>query len=254
MGQSWGLGKWIFASQVTLFVQGYIGYWILAWSLGTAATGVYTACMTVVLFSNPLILGLSNLFAPRAALAFANGGGTKLRHVVFRDALLMGAAMALFCAVVLLAGEQVMRLLFHGQQYEGHGHTLTVLALAVLASALGMPASSGLAALERPEAIFKTSLLAVVLSAVLIWFMVGEWGLVGAAYGYLIGNLAATVGRWVAFLALVPRRGTAKSAATSEFAARRSAAADEVSRNRVLPARLQFADAENAATTTPHVQ
>jgi O-antigen/teichoic acid export membrane protein len=218
MQRSWGLGKWLFASQVALFVQGYISYWLLAWTVGTTATGVYAACMTVVLFSNPLILGLSNILAPRAALAFAQGGGAKLRRGVFRDTLLLGAAMTLFCAVVLFAGEDVMRLLYHGQQYEGHGHTVTVLALAMLASAVGMPAANGLTTIERPDAIFRTALFAVVLSVVLIWFMVAKWGLAGAAYGFLVGNVAASVGRWVVFLGLVPRRGMAKGTTTSACA------------------------------------
>ena len=63
--QSWGLGRWIFASQVALFVQGYISYWVLAWTVGPTATGVFTACMTVALFSNPLLLGFSNILSPK---------------------------------------------------------------------------------------------------------------------------------------------------------------------------------------------
>jgi hypothetical protein len=131
--------------------------------------------------------------------------------------------MTLFCAVVLFAGEDLMRLLYHGEQYEGHGHTVTVLALAMLASAVGMPASNGLATIERPDAVFRTALFAVVLSVVLIWFMVTEWGLVGAPYGFLAGNLTASVGRWVAFLTLVPRRGMATRSTTSAYAMQQEA-------------------------------
>jgi O-antigen/teichoic acid export membrane protein len=235
MQRSWALGKWLFASQVALFVQAYISYWLLAWTVGTAATGVYAACMTVVLFSNPLILGLSNILAPRAALALAQGGGAKLRRDVLRDTLLLGGAMILFCTVVLFAGEDVMRLLYHGQQYEGHGHTVTVLALAMLASAVGMPAANGLATIERPDAVFRTALFAVVLSVVLMWFMVAEWGLAGAAYGFLAGNLAASVGRWVAFLALVPRHAMARRTTSSACAA-------------------QLDIVENATATSSHIR
>ena len=49
--------------------------------------------------------------------------------------------MTLFCPVVLFAGEDVMRLLYHGKEYEGQGQTVTVLALALLVSAVGLPAS-----------------------------------------------------------------------------------------------------------------
>ena len=204
--QSWSLGKWLFATQLTLLVKGYITFWLLAWIDGTTATGVYTACMTIVLFSNPLTMGLCNILTPRAALALTEGGGARLRRESIRDSLLLGAAMTLFCAAVLLAGEDVMRLLYHGKEYAGHGHTITVLALALLASAVGMPATSALTSIGRPDAIFCAGLFAVIVTVVLVWCLVVQWGLVGAAYGFLAGNVAGAALRWVALLALVPRR------------------------------------------------
>jgi O-antigen/teichoic acid export membrane protein len=174
--------------------------------LGTTATGVYAACMTLALFANPFTLGIGNSLAPRAAMAFATGGGADLRREVFRITLIVGGAMILFCTAVWFGGETVMRLLYHGQQYEGHRQVVTVLAVAVLASAVGMPASNGLAIIERPNAIFKSGVVAVCVSVVLILCLVSHWGLVGAAYGFLAGNVVASSGRWIAFLAFVPRR------------------------------------------------
>jgi len=202
--QCWGLGKWLFAGQITVSVQAYVTYWLLAFIVGTTATGVYAACMSVVLFANPLIMGLGNILAPKAALARQEGGGARLRREIMRDALLLGAAMTLFCAVVLFAGEDVMHLLYRGKEYEGNGQTVTVLALALLASAVGMPASNALACMERPSAIVWVGLIAALLTVVLVWWLVVGWGLLGAAYGFLAGNVAGAVGRWVAFLTLVP--------------------------------------------------
>ena len=215
MRQSWSLGKWLFASQLTLSVQAYFIHWLLAWVVGATATGVYAACMTVVLFANPLFLGISNSLAPKAAKAFSDGGGAELWRVVFQTTWLLGTAMAIFCAAVFLAGEHVLGLLYQGGQYAGHGHTVAILALAMLASALGMPASNGLAAMERPRLIFVSGLLPVGLSVLLVPFLVAEWGVIGAAYGFLAGNVAGSVGRWAAFAALVGNAdasvGTAKS-------------------------------------------
>jgi O-antigen/teichoic acid export membrane protein len=119
--------------------------------------------------------------------------------------MLLGAAMTLFCALVMFAGEDVMRLLYHGKAYQGHGHTVTVLALALLATSVGMPASSALASIERPRANFWAGLFAAIVTVCLVWWLVVGWGLLGAAYGFLAGNVAGTVGRWVAFLALASR-------------------------------------------------
>jgi O-antigen/teichoic acid export membrane protein len=207
--QCWSLGRWFFASQLTMSVQGYFIHWLLAWLVGTTATGRYAACMTVVLFANPLILGISNALAPRAVKAFAEGGRAELRQVVFQTTLLLGLAMVLFCAAIMFAGEDVMGLLYHGPQYEGHGHAISILALAMLASALGVPASNGLAAVERPDVIFKIGLVAVGLSLLLVPCLVVGWGELGAAYGFLAGNVVGSVGRWIAYGLLVGKKDSA---------------------------------------------
>lgn len=203
--QSWGLGKWFFVSQVAVSAQVYVAHWILAWIAGATATGVYAACMSVVAFANPVILGLGNTLTPRAVLALHEGGGERLWRQSVRDALLIGVVIAPFCAAVAFAGEDVMRLLYPGGAYQDNGHTLFVLAMSLLTYAVGMPPSNALAAMERPRAVVWASGAAVVLTAVLVWRLTIEWGVVGAAYGYLAGNLVGAVGRWAAFLTLICR-------------------------------------------------
>jgi O-antigen/teichoic acid export membrane protein len=199
--QNWSLGKWLFASQVTYSIQGYFIHWLLAWMLGATATGIYAACLTVALFANPIILGIGNAFTPRACLAFTEGGSTALRSVVWKTFLLTAVIMGVFCTVVLAGGTNLMALLYRGGQYEGHDHALVALVLAVLMSALGMPAANGLAAIERPDLSFKVGVLVVVLSVLLVPWLVAAWGLTGAAYGFLAGHLLGAGGRWLAFLA-----------------------------------------------------
>lgn len=205
--QSWGLGKWLFAGQITVSVQGYMTHWLLALIIGTTATGVFAACMSVVLFANPLITGISNIMTPRAVLVLKEGGGALLRRQIIRDALLLGAVMTLFCIVVLFVGDDVMHLLYRGKGYEGQGRTVAVLAVALLASAVGTPASIALASMERARAIVWAGLVGAVITGVLVWLLMVEWGLLGAACGFLAGNVAGAVGRWVAFLTLVPQFG-----------------------------------------------
>jgi O-antigen/teichoic acid export membrane protein len=203
MRRSWLFGKWLLATRIAESLHAQAVYWLLALAIGTAATGAYAACMSIVSFANPIILGLFNILLPQASLALAKGGASRLQREAIRDALLLSAAMALFCVLVAFGGERAMHLLFHGPQYEGQGHTLLVLALALLPSALGMPAANALAAIERPHGIFWASLAAMVVTVVLVWFLMLKWGLVGAAYGLLAGNAVGTLGRWAAFLCLV---------------------------------------------------
>jgi O-antigen/teichoic acid export membrane protein len=204
--QSWGLGKWLFVGQViTVQAQRYIPYWLMIVIAGAAATGIYAACMSVVSFVNPLMFGFANILTPRSVLAWKEGGGKALRRQTIRDSLFLGVLMLAFCLLVLSAGEEVMRFLYHGNEYEGHGHTIAVLAFATLASAIGMPASNALATMERPRAIVGVGIVGALLTVVLIWGLMAQWGLVGAAYGLLIANVFGSAGLWLAFLTLTPR-------------------------------------------------
>jgi O-antigen/teichoic acid export membrane protein len=203
--ESWNLGKWLFANQIMVQVQRYATYWLSVVIGGAAVTGVLTACMSIVAFANPLTFGLGNILAPRSVLAWKEKGGAGLRRQAIRDALLLGAVMAAFCVLVLLAGENAMRFLYHGKEYEGHGYTVAVLAFATLASAVATPASNALASMERPYAIAIVGAAGTAVTVVLVWWLMAEWGLLGAAYGLLSGNVVSCVGLWIGFLAVVPK-------------------------------------------------
>jgi O-antigen/teichoic acid export membrane protein/tRNA A-37 threonylcarbamoyl transferase component Bud32 len=205
--ESWSLGRWLFANQLVLTVQASLVYWLLA-SLGSmTATGIYAACMSIALFSNPLILGASNLLTPSSALAWKEGGGKRLRRESVQASLGLALVMALFCMAVALFGDVAMHFLYPGEDYTGQGHTVTVLALGMLVMAVGIPAISALTSMERPRVIFWTTLWAAAVTVALTLSLMPKWGLVGTAYGVLAGNLVRTAARWVALLSFVSRTG-----------------------------------------------
>jgi hypothetical protein len=125
------------------------------------------------------------------------------------DALLFAAILAPFCLLAFFAGDDLMRVLYHGHEYEGHGAVVTLLALATFASSVGTPASNALASMERPRAIFGVGAAAAVLTVVLVWWWMAQWGLAGAACGLLAGSIVGSTGLWTSFLVLVPRSGDA---------------------------------------------
>ena len=202
---NWRLGKWLFLAQITVQIQQYITYWILAVVAGAAVTGVYAACMTVVSFANPIVTGFRNVLTPRLVLAWSTEGGEGLKRQTIQVSLVLAAITSVFCLAVLFAGEEVMHFLYHGKEYAGHGQIVSILALAMLAAAAGMPASNALASMERPRAIVAVGAMGALVTMLLVWSLLTKWGLLGAAYGFLAGNVFGSVGRWVAFLALVPR-------------------------------------------------
>ncbi|MCH8153387.1 MAG: oligosaccharide flippase family protein [Planctomycetes bacterium] len=196
--RNWSFGRWVFASQMISSMNVQVIPWLLMLMLDTAATGLYAACMTVVLFSNPFVLGVANVLEPRAARAFVEGGGVGVRRVVWKGTLLLGSVMVAFCGLVVLFGGQVVSSLF-GSEYTGHETTLVVLAIAKLAVALGMGANAGVRALERPDVGFKANLLGLCLTLVIAVSLATSLGILGAAIGLLAGNVVASAVRCAVF-------------------------------------------------------
>jgi hypothetical protein len=205
--QGWSLGKWLFVNQIMVQLQRYITHWLSFVIAGAAVTGVYAACLSIVAFANPVTFGLGNMLAPRSALAWKERGGAGLRRQAMGDALLFAAILAPFCLLAFFAGDDLMRVLYHGREYEGHGAVVTLLALATFASSVGTPASNALASMERPRAIFCVGAAAAVLTVVLVWWWMAGWGLLGAACGLLVGSIVGSAGLWTSFLLLVARSG-----------------------------------------------
>lgn len=200
--KSWLLGRWIAATRVAALVQTYAVYWLLAAALGTAATGVYTASMTLLLAANPFVIGIGNLLEPQAARAMADGGVKQLRLVVWKATRLLGSVMGLYCGVLFLCGGWLVAVLYSGDQYEHQGPTVAVLALAILVNAWETGAIHGLRVLERPDLSFRASLLSLTITLTLAILLIRPFGTFGGALAVLAGDAAAATVRWIAFTRL----------------------------------------------------
>jgi O-antigen/teichoic acid export membrane protein len=213
--QSWVLGRWLLSGQLALQVQGYLMYWLSLIIAGATVTGIFAACMSIVSFANPLLFGFYNVATPRFVNTLKNEGSAGLRRQAARDTLLLGAVMTSFCLLVLLLGDRAMHVLYAGAEYSGNGHILAVLAAAALAAAVGAPASLALASAERARPVAAVMTFTAVLNVVLLWWLMPAWGLLGAAYAALIAETAGSLGRWTAFLALMPKLAARRSDAVS---------------------------------------
>jgi len=197
--QTWAVGKWLLIGQIAVQVQRHIICWVAMLIAGAAVTGVYAACMSTLIFLSPLIFALGNGLTPKLQLAWKNDGGQGLWHETVRNTVLIASLILPLCLAVLVIGETVMRFLFPGTEYEGHRYALTVLALVMFSESLSMPASIALGVMERLRAIVMTGMVGAVLTAVLVWPLMRQWGLLGAACGSLGGAATIGIGVWVMF-------------------------------------------------------
>jgi O-antigen/teichoic acid export membrane protein len=159
--------------------------------------------MSIVSLANPLLFGLYNVLTPKSILTWKHGGGVGLWRQAIKDMALLGALMGSVFIAVLFVGENVMSLLYPGNEYQGHARLISVLAFATVVSALALPAANGLAAMERPRPSAAVAIGSAVIHVVLVWWMMTEWGLLGAAYAVLAARIVGTLGRWIVFLMLV---------------------------------------------------
>ncbi len=203
--ESWRFGKWLCAGQVTVSIQSYASYWLLPPFVGMMGTGVYAACTTIASLANPLLTAFRNILTPRAVLAFKEGGGANLRRQAVGDALVLTGAMALFCVVIFFGGDLLVRVVYREPEYGGQGHVITILALSMMATAAGAPASNALASMERPHAIVLATSVGTAVTLAAVCILSVQWGLLGAAYGTLAGSVAGAAARWIAFLVVLAR-------------------------------------------------
>lgn len=192
--RNWSFGKWAMLSQLTGLAF-YALPWMLASAHGEAATGELAACSTLVGLSNLFVLGLNNLLMPKAARAFGQQGVHALFSVLRHAAAFAFVVLGGMCVVVYFAGDTVAGMVF-GVEYADTGPLLTMLALATLTDAMGLTASTGLWAMDRPGTgiIGDVAQLFVTLG-VALW-LVSPMGAMGIAIALVAGRVTGASVRW----------------------------------------------------------
>lgn len=231
--KNWGMGRWLLAGQTVVQAESYAAYWLSLLLIGATSTGIFAACASIVAFANPFITAFRNILTPRAVKAWKRGGGKALRAQAMQDSALLIAGTGAFCLVVVEYGGELLRLLYHNSAYAGHDVLVDLLALGLVSSALGMPASNGLAAIQRPRLIAVTGAIGAAVTISLVWVLTAHLGLPGTGYGILIGSLVGSCGRWLAlFIETAPPRRVPAAVAEvlHDFAPNRSSDSVELER------------------------
>jgi glycosyltransferase involved in cell wall biosynthesis/O-antigen/teichoic acid export membrane protein len=200
--RNWALGWWLAASQVTGVFHGHAMNWMLALMVGTYATGVFVAGESIVLLSNPIILGIGNLLSAETAQAYARGGKAQVKKVTIRAAAWMVGAMAPLYVVLVMASDALIWL-FYGAEYEGTGRFIVVLAACTFAWAITAAVGKGLLAIERSDIVFRGTLAGLVVTLALGLPLVSSWEAIGAAWALLFGSFACAALQSIAFIWLV---------------------------------------------------
>lgn len=198
--RNWKFGRWMLAGQVIGLVQAYTVPWLMMIRLGAEQTGVLMACQTIVLLSNPLLLGISNWLGPTAANVYSSGGLLATRRLVTRATAALGGLMTVFWLVLVLGGEWLLWLAF-GASYTGQGRVIGITGLTALGFGLTVGSTSGLAAIHQPQYVLYGTLTGTAVSLLCFFPLVHLAHLEGAAWSLAAGSLAAAAVHIAGFFA-----------------------------------------------------
>jgi O-antigen/teichoic acid export membrane protein len=199
--RNWAFAKWVFASGLLSTASTNLYPWLIAFFHGTAAAGVFAACLGVVSASNPILLGIQNLIGPKIAHEFATNGPRALRRMVLKISAGLALPISLLTLVLMLWGGRFIALLY-GHRYAGNGAVVAVLALNILITAVGFAFSRALFAIERADLDFWLNVVTIFIMVTLGLALVRAYGPLGAAFGLLGANLVTQTIRAGAFLRL----------------------------------------------------
>jgi O-antigen/teichoic acid export membrane protein len=201
---NWPVGRWALASGALWTANNSIYLWALTRFHGAHATAAWGACLGVMSFLNPLLLGLQNWLAPRTARSFAAGGHRALRRFLARASWMLCALLLPPVAVIGLFGRPLLAMLY-GLDYETQAAAMWPLGVVPIAAALGYAASRGLFALRRARLDSGINLATLSISVSLGTLLTASHGVIGAAYGLALSGVVAMLFRYGALLKLATR-------------------------------------------------
>ena len=207
--RNWALARWAMAALLVGSVAPYIGPWLLAAWHSKADVGTLAACASLVGISQMFLMGISNWLSPRAAKAFSTGGVPALRRVLLLTAVVYAMVVGGFCLVFIATGNWLV-VLVYGSHYAGCGNVVSVMALVIVAQALGNVAANGLWAMEQSQAhlVADSAMLLVTLGVAAM--AIGPMGVLGAALATLAGATAGALVRTASLLRQMRRLGEAR--------------------------------------------
>lgn len=202
--RNWKFGKWVFASGVVWTVSVTFYPWFLTVFHGTGSAGIWAACLGVIALTNVPLVGMQNFLGPKIANVFAAGGLRPLRRFTFQSSLFLCIVMTPLCCALCVFGRPLLVLLY-GDKYAGNGSVVSILALSLVAGAVGFSFSRALFAIERADVDFKINFAPLFILLTFGLWLVRSFGPLGAASGLLLANVAALGLRWASFSILTSR-------------------------------------------------
>ncbi len=203
ISQNWRFGRWDLASSVLMNCQLYLMHWCLALWVGVEATGVYAACATVLLFANPIIMGLGNFLMPRVSRTLSTEGIDAMAHVVRKATMVLAGAMTFFSIFAVTLGGFALSIFFGLETTAVHRVVISLLAASATVGSIGIGPEWALLAMQKPRTTFFSACIGLSTTVVAALIFVRAFGVIGAATGLLLGTVLSVSYIWLAYRVVI---------------------------------------------------
>lgn len=179
-----GFGGWVAVSGVVSPMLVYFDRFALGARAGMADVGYYTAPFEAVTRLLMVPNALINALFPMLTGLGVAAAQASIDRLFARSMRVLAVVMAIPAGVALLFAPLILRV-WIGPDYAAHaGTALRVLALGVLVNALAHVPYTFLEASGRPDVPAKFHVLELVIHVPLAWWLVGRYGITGAAIAW----------------------------------------------------------------------
>lgn len=177
--------------------------------LGPTAAGLYGVVRQMTESVSRLSSLLGPIIFPEFAWMEARGDRQAIARLLWRTLALAGAGLAVFCLVLLLAGETLLTLIF-GAEAAPAAPLLTIVGLSAALMVLGFAMEPVMLTIRKEKALLASAIFSTVIFGGALWGFIAWFGLIGAGFALLLRQGIVFVHRLFVLyrtLILKPRRG-----------------------------------------------
>lgn len=179
VAEHWSLGSWLLLGTLSSYAATQIYPYMLA-GLGAATVATFAASVNILNGLNVFVQAANNYLPIRAKQVLQKDGLDGLWRFLGRIGLVVFVVAALFGAAVMIWADEILRLVY-GENFAGSGNVLRILAMGTLVWTLFPVLYAGILALGHTSVVFISNTVATVFTVTVGWWLIGRYGVEGAA-------------------------------------------------------------------------
>jgi len=196
------LGKWMLGSAAISVLSSQAYVWLLALLADSKAVAILGVTSSLANLLSPLLQGANAVLLPKMVQSKDHGGLVAITRTARRAVVFLSTIFVAWLACGIVVGNFLLESIY-SVKYSGYGAVLVILIGYSLASAVTVPISTALDALQKSEVSFKSSLASLVITVSVGTILIYEWGVYGAALSALLANTVNLFLRWRGLSSLI---------------------------------------------------